>query len=117
MNTKKKTIEAKGTAAGPFLNKLTGGPLTFGRMLWTIRECDEISQTDMAEKLGISRANLCDIEKDRKYVSPERAARWAKILGYSELYFVQLSLEDQIRKAGLKLGISVSPLKRTSKAA
>jgi DNA-binding XRE family transcriptional regulator len=28
--------------------------------------CDEISQTDFAKKLGVSKAHLCDIEKGRR---------------------------------------------------
>ena len=32
--------------------------------------------------LGVSRSHLCDVEKGRKVVSPERAAAWAKLLGF-----------------------------------
>jgi transcriptional regulator with XRE-family HTH domain len=57
------------------------GPMTVGLFLRSFRESDELSQTDYAKRLRISRANLCDIEKGRKLVSPERAAKIAKILG------------------------------------
>ena len=50
------------------------GPLTLGRMLWSIRMCDEISQTEFARMLGVSRSHICDVEKGRKLVSSERAA-------------------------------------------
>jgi transcriptional regulator with XRE-family HTH domain len=40
-------------------------------------------QPELAKKLGISKSHLNDIEKGRKAVSPERAARFAKILGYA----------------------------------
>jgi DNA-binding XRE family transcriptional regulator len=49
------------------------GPLTFGDMLWSIRMCDELSQTEFAEMLGVSRSHICDVEKGRKLVSPARA--------------------------------------------
>ena len=35
--------------------------------------------------LGVSRSHICDIEKGRKVVSPERAAKWANVLGYSDI--------------------------------
>jgi len=90
--------------AGEFLESLDG-KLTFGKMLWSIRKCDEISQSQFAKKLGISKSHLCDIEQDRKNVSPERAARWAKLLGYSEHLFVQLSLQGMVDKG--RLGFKV----------
>jgi len=40
-------------------------------------------------------------------VSPERAATWAKILGYSDIQFVRLALQDQLDKAGVKMNVQV----------
>jgi plasmid maintenance system antidote protein VapI len=92
--------------ANEFLEELLG-PLTFGNMLWSIRMCDELSQTEFAEMLGVSRSHICDIEKGRKVVSPERAAKWGKILGYSDIQFVRLALQDQLDKAGVKMSVKV----------
>lgn len=92
--------------ANEFLEGLLG-PLTFGNMLWSIRMCDELSQTEFAEMLGVSRSHICDVEKGRKVVSPERAAKWAKILGYSDIQFVRLALQDQLDKAGVKMNVKV----------
>jgi transcriptional regulator with XRE-family HTH domain len=69
--------------------------------------CDELSQTEFAEMLGVSRSHICDVEKGRKVVSPERAAKWAKILGYSDIQFVRLALQDQLDKAGVKMSVKV----------
>jgi len=41
------------------------------------------------KRLGVSKSHLCDLEKGRKTVSPERAARWAQILGYPESVLAQ----------------------------
>lgn len=92
--------------AGEFLESLCG-KLTFGKMIWCIRKCDEISQPDFAKKLEISKSHLCDIEQDRKSVSPERAARWAEILGYSKHLFVELSLQGMVDKGKLPLKVVV----------
>ncbi len=103
MNTRRK---AKSEAAR-FLEKLHGGPLTFGALLRSIREGEELSLAAFAEQLGVSRQNVCDIEQGRRAVSPARAAEWAKILGYSEAQFVRLALQDQIDEAGLALRVNV----------
>ena len=59
------------------LDEIAGGPLTFGNAIASIRKCEELSLDEYARKLRISKSHLCDVEKGRKTVSPERAARWA----------------------------------------
>lgn len=93
--------------AREFLEMLLGETLTFGALLRAIREAEDMTLADFAEPLGISRQNLCDIEHGRRFVSPGRAAEWARALGYSEAQFVRLTLQDQVSQAGLQLRVSV----------
>lgn len=95
--------------AASFLESITGGPLTLGGLLRSIREGEETSQAEFAERLGISRSHLCDIEKGRKILSPARAARYAGILGYSETQFVRLALQATIEEAGLPWRVQLIP--------
>lgn len=88
-----------------FLEGLRGGPLSFGRMIASIRVADEIPQAELARRMGISRANLCDVEKGRRGVTVERAAQFARVLGYSVNQFVAVAVEDQLRKAGLNVRV------------
>lgn len=91
-----------------FLEEVTGGPLTFGRAIESVRKCDEITQDAYAKRLGISKSHLCDIEKGRKTVSPERAAKWANILGYPESVFVRLALQGELDAAGLRYRVEIA---------
>lgn len=100
MTTKKKSAIEQ-------IEELGGGPLTFGRMIESFRKCDEISQTELATKLKISRAHLCDIEKGRRQVSLMRAMQFAKALGYSQTQFAFQVLEDQAREVGFKIKITL----------
>jgi transcriptional regulator with XRE-family HTH domain len=95
------------SAARRFLEERAGGPLTLGMLLTAIREGEEMSQTDFAAELGISRSHLCDIEKGRKTVSPARAAQFARTLGYGEKQFVRLALQQLVDQAGLGLSVHV----------
>jgi transcriptional regulator with XRE-family HTH domain len=90
-----------------FLEKLIGGPLSLGSALSAIRETEELSLALFAERLGVSRSHLSDIEHGRRAVSPERAARFAAALGHSQAQFVRLALQDQVRSAGLKFRVDV----------
>ena len=102
MNIKKKSTSIR------FLEKLRGGRLTFGRMIESLRLADEISQIDLAKYMKMSRAQLCDIEKGRRIVSPERAAEFAKVMRYSIEQFVAVAIEDQLRHLGLKYSVELS---------
>lgn len=90
-----------------FLEETAGRPFTLGGLLESIREGEEISQIDFAKKLHISPSHLCDIEKGRKVVSPERAVKFATILHRSEEQFVRLSLQGMLDEAGLKMTVHV----------
>ena len=76
--------------ASRFLDKVAGGPLTLGSLLQAVRLGEGLSQAEFSKRVGISSSHLCDIEKGRKRVSPARAAKFAKILGYGEAQFVRL---------------------------
>lgn len=84
------------------LEKIVGEPMSVSLLLRSNRFCEELSQKDFAKRLGVSVANLCDIEKGRQLVSPQRAARFAEALGLSEKQFVRVALQDILRKQGFE---------------
>ncbi|MCP4476370.1 MAG: helix-turn-helix domain-containing protein [Gammaproteobacteria bacterium] len=90
-----------------FLERISGKKLTIGSLLWSIRECDEIKQVKFARILGISRQYLCDLEHNRRGLSPEMAAKFARKLGYSEEQFIRLALQDALDRAGLNFEIEI----------
>jgi len=83
------------------------GPLSLGRFISAWRLTEELSQKEFAKQLGISAANLCDIEKGRKGVSVEKAVEIAEATGYPATILVQLSLQDQLRASGLSYSVEV----------
>ncbi|MFW7382158.1 MAG: helix-turn-helix domain-containing protein [Oligoflexus sp.] len=103
MSTKSKAMNA--------LEGMTGGPLTLGELLCSIREGEEMTITVFAENLGISRSHLNDIEKGNKSVSPQKAAEYAQILGYSEQQFVRLALQDLLNRYELPYLVEVTKMK------
>ncbi len=54
-----------------------------------------------------SKSHLCDVQKGRKTVSPERAAKWARILGYPESVPVRLAIQTELHAAGSKYKIDL----------
>ncbi|MDF1756688.1 MAG: helix-turn-helix transcriptional regulator [Legionellaceae bacterium] len=90
------------------LNKITGGRLTFGKMLKSIRLCDEINQGEFAKLLKVTQSYLSDLENNRKEISPKKAAEFARILGHSEKQFIRLAIQDSLERQGLHYAIDVS---------
>lgn len=83
------------------------GCLTFGNALASYRMGAEKSQRELAAFLGISPQSLCDIEKERRIPSPSRASKIARKLGEPESFWVQLALQDMLRKENLNLVVSI----------
>jgi transcriptional regulator with XRE-family HTH domain len=81
------------------------GVMTLAAFLSSWRESLEMTQVAFAKKIGISPANLCDIEKGRQLVSPKKAAEIAKKIGYSEAVLVELVINEQLATDGVKLRV------------
>lgn len=96
---------AKKSDTMKFLEGLMGGPLTFGAMVRAIRETDELTQEDVATKVGVSKQHVSDVEHGRRRVSIERAVRWADALGYPPAYFVRMVAQEEIDAVGVKLKV------------
>jgi transcriptional regulator with XRE-family HTH domain len=85
------------------------GKMTVGAFLRSWRMSEGMSQKAFAKKIGISVANLCDIEKGRKGVSPEKAESIAEVLGYSPSVLVKLAIQEQLSAKGLLYDVEVKP--------
>lgn len=100
-------ITKKSQESLDYIDSLTGGKLTLGNLLLSLRQCEHLSQVDFAKQLGISRQNLCDIERHRRFVSPKMAAEYADKLGYSKNQFVRLCLQDLLDRDQLCMTVDI----------
>ncbi len=75
---------------------------SFGEFVRGIRECDEISQTELAKRMHMSRQYINAIEKDKANISLEMTIKIANALGYPYEAFVEIFLNNILRKAGIK---------------
>jgi transcriptional regulator with XRE-family HTH domain len=85
------------------------GKLTVGEFLYTWRTTEEMTLKEFGKLAGLSVANLCDIEKGRKGVSPEKAEQIAKAIGVPPALLVRLSIEESLRAAGLNYKVDIKP--------
>ena|SRR5438477_11090701 len=94
------------TNAKNYLEKISR-KLTLGAAIRAIRLCEEESQTAFAKKLNISTQYLCDLEHNRKIMSPKKAKCFAEILGYAPEQFVALAIQDSLDHDGLHMLVEV----------
>jgi transcriptional regulator with XRE-family HTH domain len=85
------------------------GRLTVGEFLHTWRTTEELTLKEFGKRVGLSVANLCDIEKGRKCVSPEKAEQIAKTIGVPPALLIRLSIEEALQAAGLNYRVDVKP--------
>ncbi len=84
------------------------GPLTFALFMRVSRTSLGLTQEEFGKKIGLSRANICDIEKGRQLVSTELAVKVAYKVGLPEKIALQACLQDQVYKAGSEAKVAVS---------
>ncbi|WP_413557468.1 helix-turn-helix domain-containing protein [Bdellovibrio sp. HCB209] len=101
MSTKKKSDAVE------FLEKISGGPLTVSKLLVAHRESNDLTQAEVAKKLGVSIPHLSQLERGHKFLSPERAYAFAKKLGLMPEVFVMISIQDQLTRAKLPLKVKI----------
>jgi transcriptional regulator with XRE-family HTH domain len=85
------------------------GKLSVGEFLHTWRTTEEMTLKEFGKRTGLSVANLCDIEKGRKGVSPEKAEQIAKVIGVPPALLVRLSIEESLRAVGLNYKVEIKP--------
>lgn len=84
------------------------GSLSFARFVRVARNSLGLTQAAFGEKLGFTRANICDIEKGRYAVSPVVAIKVARKTGLPENLALQACLQDLIYKAGSQAKVMVT---------
>ncbi|BBH53091.1 helix-turn-helix transcriptional regulator [Fluviispira sanaruensis] len=95
MNTKNENISAREALKNVYENT------TFGEFVKAMRECDEVSQTDLAKKLKVSRQFINAVEMGKSMISIQMSIRIATALGYPHETFVKFYLNDMLKKAGI----------------
>ncbi|KTC94915.1 helix-turn-helix transcriptional regulator [Legionella feeleii] len=75
--------------------------MTFGGLVHSLRISDEITQVDLAKKIGVSKQFLSDVEHNRKDVGISFAKKIADALEYSIEPLIELLIRDQLRKQHL----------------
>ena len=84
------------------------GPLSFALFMRVARQSLGLTQREFGKRLGLSSANICDIEKGRQLVSTELAVKVAKKARLPEKIALQACLQDQVSKAGSVAKVVVS---------
>ncbi|MFH1223602.1 MAG: helix-turn-helix domain-containing protein [Pseudomonadota bacterium] len=89
------------------LHEKLDGRSHFGWFLDAARGVMDVTQTEMAKILGVSRSMVCDIEKGRQFVSPTLALKIANKAGLSPREALRLCFQDQLRKAKIKYEVDI----------
>lgn len=92
------------------LEKSIGYKPTFGTMLRSIREAEDMTQAEFARLLKIPPQKLCDIEKGRRFVSLKMAKDFARKLKDSPEYFVIKCLQDELDRSKINIKLDLKKL-------
>lgn len=75
--------------------------MTFGGLVHSLRMSDEITQVELAKRIGVSKQFLSDVEHNRKDVGISFAKKISEALEYSIEPLIELLIRDQLRRQHL----------------
>lgn len=75
--------------------------MTFGGLVHSLRISDEVTQVELAKRVGVSKQFLSDVEHNRKDVGIAFAKKISDALGYSIEPLIELLIRDQLRRQHL----------------
>jgi DNA-binding XRE family transcriptional regulator len=101
MTTKNGNIDA-GALADKFFKEVT-----FGRYIKSMRESDEVSQSELARRIGVTRQFLNAVEAGKRAGNIDLAVDIAKALGYPEFLFLEVCFNDLLRRKGIAGSVKV----------
>ena len=81
--------------------------MTFGGLIRSLRMSDEISQVELAKKLGVSKQFLSDVEHNRKDVGIGFAKNVSSVLGYSIEPLLELLIRQQLKRQRLNYTVEI----------
>ena len=81
--------------------------MDFGKFVRVARTTIGITQIELANKLGVTRSYICDIEKGRQSVGLKVAIQIAKQAGLSEKVAVMLCLQDMLDKSKIAYKVDI----------
>lgn len=81
--------------------------MTFGGLVRSLRLSDEISQVELANRVGVSKQFLSDVEHNRKDVGIAFAKKVSDALGYSIEPLIELLIRDQLRRQHLNYTVEL----------
>lgn len=101
------TTRKKNSSAMKFIDEVVGCDLTVGSLVESHRLCEGYSQAELARRLGVSRSYVNAVEKGRRKVSPEQAARFAREFDMLEQHWVCVSIQEHLDAASLPYTVAL----------
>ncbi len=97
----------KSKSASKVIEQMLGESFSFSTILIGLRTREDMTQQELADKLGVSKAYICDLEKKRRFVSVDRARDFARTLKEREERWVETALQDMVDRAGIKARVKL----------
>ncbi len=85
------------------------GRLTCGKSLKNWRDHEELSMSEIAKLLSISKSSYQDLEAGVRVPSPTRALQIATKLNFPKISFIELAIRDSLYSYGLKYNVKLEP--------
>lgn len=90
-----------------FLEKIVGEEVSFAMALRAYRGSMEMTQEELAKKLGVKKSYISNLENKRDFVTVEQAIRFAKIFREPVMLWMGYALQDMVNRAGVNVRVKL----------
>lgn len=103
------------------LEKITGKKTSFAMALKAYRTREGLTQSDLAEKLGVKKSYISNVENQRNFVTVEQAFNIAEALQEPSRIWIKWALQDSVDRiedlTGEHLQVELTPVVPARKSA
>ena len=85
----------------PFLEEISGEAFSFSSILRGFRAREDMTQDQLAKKIGVTKSYISDLENQRRYATVDQAQVFAKKLKEPVELWVTTALQDMLVRAGI----------------
>jgi transcriptional regulator with XRE-family HTH domain len=84
------------------LEKIAGESFSFAVLVKGFRTREDLTQDELAKKLGVTKSYISNLENKRDQVTLEQAIKFAAKLGEPIEVWAQVALQDMVTRAGIE---------------
>lgn len=89
------------------LEKISGEEFSFAMAIRAYRTREDLTQEELANKLGVKKSYISNLENQRDFVTLDQAIRFAKVFKEPTSLWMTFALQDMVDRTGVSAKVKL----------